>query len=115
MRHFFLRSKKLLHPARIDLLLLRIEEITEVMVGKLYLQFCCRGASRGSFTTGCRANRWRVLNSGGERSGFYRDAAQLPACYLSAVFALGFMVPESEFCFTDVFSNAIAEIRSGEA
>ena len=64
--------------------------------------------------TGCRANRWRSLNSG---SGFsiFMDATQFPTCYLSSAFALGFVALETEFCLLDVLSNAIAEIRSSEA
>ena len=46
---------------------------------------------------------------------FYDDAAQLPARYLSSGFTLGFVPFEQEFCFIDVLSNAIAEIRSGDA
>ena len=34
-----INSNKLLHPARPDLLILGVEGITEVIVGKLYLQF----------------------------------------------------------------------------
>ena len=47
--------------------------------------------------------------------GFYGDAAQLPTCYLSSGFALGFVTLETGFCFVDVLSNAVAEIRSGDA
>ena len=45
----------------------------------------------------------------------YDDAAQLPACYFSVALALGFVAPEAGFCFVDVLSSAVAEIRSGDA
>jgi len=54
---------------------------------------------------GCRASSWRVLNSEGEGSvffDFYGDAAQLPTCYLSSAFALGFVALETEFCLVDI-------------